>query len=428
MAAATIPYQFTGSRGWLGLATETTFSVYVTPSDYVEMDDGEAIELEPGNTAIKTIRASRASVSHFIQTGTWVEGSWPQAFYPNQGIRALAVALGSDQITAFSLVETAGTTGGTFTVTIGADTTPNLAWNISNANLASAICNLADVGTTNVNVTGTPGSAYTVALNTTIFSLANPIGAIGVSGANLTGTGHGISVQGVTHVLTCREDGLPSISIEKGMSGQVNPNGSPATLGSMQYAGCLIDKVVVTGAVDAAIKVVYTLMGMTEAQTASPSSPSWMSETPYALGATGLTIFGVSTSATFICTAFEFTLTNGVQKEIGYQGLTVRTPALIYAAERMIEGKVTVVLNDPNYVLYNDSVAGTLGDIVIIMSNSSLQSATITLKNVELGKIGKPLKIGKSIYLDVPFTGSLQIGAAADITATILNGKTSIYC
>lgn len=322
-----IPVQYTGGRGFLGIGTETTFGTPVGATDYMEIDDGDDLAQEPGNTAIKTIRHSRASVSHFIQTGMWVEGGWTQGFFPTQGIRALAAALGIDTKT--------GSTGD------------------------------------------------------------------------------------YLHTLTCREDGLPSVTLEKGMGGVVNPSGTPAHIQSFEYQSCLIDEVTMTGAVDAPIKVAYKIIGQLENEI-DPTSPSYTAEIPYSVGDCVLTIFG---GTLYIVTGWEFTLKNNIQKEIAFAGY--RYPALIYAGEREISGKLTLLMQDT--VLVDDATEGTLGDLVIFMTTGANPQAEIDIYNVTLGKISKPLKIGKHITQEVPFTGSLQPGAAADIKALITNGYASAY-
>lgn len=75
-------------------------------------------------------------------------------------------------------------TGGTFTVTVATpdgvqQTTNPLAYNVSTANLVTALLGLPNVG---VGVTGTPGTTYNIALPT---SLSNPV--LSLNGGSLTG-------------------------------------------------------------------------------------------------------------------------------------------------------------------------------------------------------------------------------------------------
>lgn len=329
MAAQTIPTQFTGSRSFIGLATETAFADGSAATDYWEIDGDDSLESDPGNIPVETIRNTRSAVSHFIQGPTWIEGSIAGPFMGNQGVRLLAAALGSDT-----------TTGS--------------------------------------------GAPY-------------------------------------THALTCREDGIPSLAIEKGGS-TVNPAGTPVVLDSLQYAGCLVDTLKMTGAVGAPIKVEYKVIGAFESEIA-PTTPSWVTDAPFALGdVTTFTAWAV-THADMIVTAFEWELANAVKREHGYVGS--RTPALIYAGERKFTGKLTVLVMDWTWV--DKAVAGTAGDIIIGMVQGSFPTATFTIKNAVFGKPSKPVKIGTQRVIVLPFTAQHAVGANPEIAASILNSKSTAY-
>jgi len=70
--------------------------------------------------------------------------------------------IGETQDEVQTLVLTDGTDGGTFRVKYGGEFTGALAWNVSTADLQTALRGLAETDLNAVVVTGTPGVAYTV--------------------------------------------------------------------------------------------------------------------------------------------------------------------------------------------------------------------------------------------------------------------------
>ncbi len=84
-----------------------------------------------------------------------------------------------------SVTITGAPTGGTFTLTYSGQTTAALAFNISAADLATALKALSNIGPTDVTVTGDAGGPYTVEFVTTMGS--QPITAMTADAASLTG-------------------------------------------------------------------------------------------------------------------------------------------------------------------------------------------------------------------------------------------------
>lgn len=81
-----------------------------------------------------------------------VDGNGGYASFSGSGAYTLFVAIG----------QCGFPTGGTFTVTFGANTTAALAWNISPAALQTALQGLASIGAGNISVVGTAGQYYTL--------------------------------------------------------------------------------------------------------------------------------------------------------------------------------------------------------------------------------------------------------------------------
>lgn len=82
-------------------------------------------------------------------------------------------------------------TGGTFTVTVGANTTSGIAWNAAAATVQTAIAGLASVGAGNVSVTGGPFPGTPMRINFAGGTLNTSVGptlpAVSANGASLTG-------------------------------------------------------------------------------------------------------------------------------------------------------------------------------------------------------------------------------------------------
>lgn len=90
-------------------------------------------------------------------------------------------------------------TGGTFTVTFGANTTSALAWNIDAATLQTALRGLASIGAGNVNVTGGPGGTAPFTVTFVGSKAGANQAAMTTSAASLTGGSHSAVVATVTN-------------------------------------------------------------------------------------------------------------------------------------------------------------------------------------------------------------------------------------
>lgn len=109
---------------------------------------------------------------------------------------------GNIPTSAVYTMTTGGATGGTFTVTVNGVSTAPQAYNVSTANLQTAIQGLSSVGSGNVAVT-MPGSNYVITFqgslaNTPVTATANLSGLTGATGAAFTlntfgNNGHGIA-------------------------------------------------------------------------------------------------------------------------------------------------------------------------------------------------------------------------------------------
>lgn len=178
-----------------------------------------------------------------------IMGWWP---FTKQAVRS-SVAVGlSSQIKERALAETAekldrvfytghpsGTnavqkititaTDGTFTVTYKGQTTSGLAYNITAANLQTAIRGLSTIGSSNVTVTGSTGGPYTVTFVSAL--AATQVDLLVVDDASLTGSG---------------EVELITMGIEAGgIKGIFNQAGTQSAELDTSDLDCLIDAITV---------------------------------------------------------------------------------------------------------------------------------------------------------------------------------------
>lgn len=111
---------------------------------------------------------------------------------------AVVIQAQYDEIQTISL--TGGPTGGTFTLTFGANTTSGIAYNASAATVQAALVALASIGANNVSVSGANGGPWTVEF----------VGSLKDAGQSLL-TGSGASLTGGSS---------PSVSIVRTQAGQ----------------------------------------------------------------------------------------------------------------------------------------------------------------------------------------------------------------
>ena len=97
------------------------------------------------------------------------------------GWAELAPSLGWASSTEFTVTITGTPTGGTFTLSLGGQTSAGIAHNVTATNLRSALEALSSVGVGHVTVTGSAGGPFTVVFDETV------TGTLTGSGASLTG-------------------------------------------------------------------------------------------------------------------------------------------------------------------------------------------------------------------------------------------------
>ena len=97
------------------------------------------------------------------------------------GWAELAPSLGWAAPKTFTVTVTGSPTGGTFTLSVGGQTTSGVAFNATSTNVRSALEALSSVGSGHVTVTGSAGGPYTVVFDETVS------GTLTGSGASLTG-------------------------------------------------------------------------------------------------------------------------------------------------------------------------------------------------------------------------------------------------
>lgn len=96
---------------------------------------------------------------------------------------AVVVQEGHDEVQTATV--TGSPTGGTFTLTFGANTTTNIAYNAAASAVQSALVALASIGSGNVAVTGSAGGPYTIEFTSSLGLASQSL--ITANGSGLTG-------------------------------------------------------------------------------------------------------------------------------------------------------------------------------------------------------------------------------------------------
>lgn len=147
----------------------------------------------------------------------------------NPSARGVMVALNVSAVTAAtnevqSLAVDA--TGGTFTMTFGADTTSALAYDISSANLQTALQGLTSIGSGNATVSGGVGGAG--GANPYVITFVSALAATNV--AQLTTDATSLTGGAQTAIVSTTTPGTPASSIVLTVLGRDTVSGSNTTL------------------------------------------------------------------------------------------------------------------------------------------------------------------------------------------------------
>ncbi len=166
-------------------AMDVTIPTGVVPRKWGDATDyfntiGRMPTKPTGNFTFYQLAATKTGLFDLWQTA----GSVVQ----EKRLRVLArgsLLFGTNEVQTITL--TGGPTGGTFTLTFGAQTTTAIAFNASAADVQAALRLLSTIGPYGVVVTGAAGGPYTVTMAGPLANLASA--AITASGASLTGPG-----------------------------------------------------------------------------------------------------------------------------------------------------------------------------------------------------------------------------------------------
>jgi hypothetical protein len=123
-------------------------------------------------------------------------GPWTVSFKNAQGGQPQPAMVGdASKLTAADAQQTVtvtAATGGHFTLSLGAETTVNLAYNAAAADVQAALEALVAVGAGNVAVTGSAGGPWTVEFKGAL--AGQPVATIVATDVDLAGTGHAVAV------------------------------------------------------------------------------------------------------------------------------------------------------------------------------------------------------------------------------------------
>ena len=136
-------------------------------------------------------RLSAAATSPCRDAG----GPWTVNFKNAQGGQPQpAMVADASKLTAVNAQQTVTVTatGGHFTLSLGAETTANIAYNAAATDVQAALAALVAVGADNVAVTGDAGGPWTVEFKGAL--AGQPVAAMAATDVDLAGTGHAVAV------------------------------------------------------------------------------------------------------------------------------------------------------------------------------------------------------------------------------------------
>src|SRR6185437_1400318 len=222
----------------------------------------------------------------------------------------------------------------------------------------------------------------------------------------VTGTGPYV------HTMTPKEAGIPSFTVEKNLGG----------LTSMQFKGCVMNKFDLELLTNAPARMTADILPQIDTTPFTPSTPSFVADSPFALANYSVSIFGVANP---LVRSIKLSIDNKAKNTFTFSG--VRYSTLNFASSRVMTGEVVVILQSMA-TQYADAMAGTYGALVATLSQGSAASCVFTLPKIQWGKPSQPVKLGELILQTLPFTAFFIAGQPYDIQAVVTNSKTTAYC
>jgi hypothetical protein len=396
--------QYLASRGFIGVAAETTPGTPVAATSYIQLLD-ESLAREPGIVLEKLLRGSRDSAFVPVLGEQKIGGKIDTPLYVDQGLALLAAALGSD---AYQFSGAA-----TGEATIGGAGVPAGVGSFALAALPSglAVGDYVELHQTTGSLTGpanlaevhkvaaiTGSGPYTIGIGSELTRNGYP--AAGSAWRVPSGTGI------FTHVLMGDQPNAGSyrtLTVEKNLGG----------LTSLQFAGAVVSKAALTLTSKAAAKVSYDLMALGEAQFAG-STPSFGTSPPLSLPNFAASLFGSSDTSV---ASFDLAIDQMAKEYWTFNGGNL--PALIVPVERQVTGKFTNIVQGMAY--YNAMAAGTTGAIVATLTQGN-SSIVFTMPKGVLTKIGVPLKVGDVLIFDAAFQATYDDVTGHSIQVQVTNG------
>jgi hypothetical protein len=210
-----------------------------------------------------------------------------------------------------------------------------------------------------------------------------------------------------------QQNALPSFTLESNLGG----------LESIQYAGCVVNKLTIKGTTKTEAQVTVDLICKADAQI-TPTVPSYSADQPFVLAGTTLDVFGSSDTA---IESFELTVDNMVDPRYTYSGN--RVPTYLPSKGRAVELKVTESLQAMTY--YGDlpsatsTSAPTSGAETVTLVSGSDQ-VIFAMPQMAIMKLSQPIKVGETIVQDISLKAWLG-ALASSMTATIISSQNLPY-
>lgn len=195
---------------------------------------------------------------------------------------------------------------------------------------------------------------------------------------------------------------------------------------SVQYAGCRVNKLTIKAAVgEEAVTMQADLMAQSATVLATPTTASFVSESPFTFVESTVTLFG---NARADVKSIELVIENEVKATGSFTGSA--QPTFLTAVTVKVSGKADVVwssLNDPTYGDFSTMTGKTLGALDLKFAHAGGDSVELTCPQVTLAKVGEDIKLTDVVLGTLEFQATKNLTSGYTIQAILTNNVATAY-
>ena len=218
-----------------------------------------------------------------------------------------------------------------------------------------------------------------------------------------------------THTIS-QANALKSVTVEKNIGGYQ----------SLQFAGCRVGKIALKCAAgNEAATITADIAGQKAAVMDTPTGITIVNEAPFTFANGTLTLFSHARTEVTSCTV---DIDNGLKETYTFSGQ--HYPSFITPVTLKVSGTVDVVwdsLDDSTYGDYTTMENGTLGALVLALSQGVDASVTVNVPQIALSKYSNDLKVSDVIMSSLTYEGSRDLSNPGTVTAVIVNSVATAY-